>query len=334
MPPWMKLHGRKPSTPLFPSSSEKFLYSITSLGILRNQPLNITRLKLLVLAFIAAFVLVFMTNLVLFNGENSYALDQFYSASPSGRYDRAARLSSSTHEIQASPESDVDSNFDREFDSVLGRHLYREDGLLEVNYNGSHPMLELIERAEEEWRNKHARASRTLREAVDEYERRYGRLPPKGFDDWYVSQFLLYMSSLIEFTNAHRWNFAMEHNVKLPDEYDNIYADLEPFWGIHPSDLAHIQERWVSRKHHIVSIIGKREGGPLTVLNASSTRNEGLEGRIKQKLQLLEPVQHLLPDFEATMDPMDNPATVARWEAKEMLLKAARSGTCTYLSLY
>lgn len=31
------------------------------------------------------------------------------------------------------------------------------------------------------------RQSKTLTEAVEEYKRRYKRLPPKGFDDWRVS---------------------------------------------------------------------------------------------------------------------------------------------------
>lgn len=27
------------------------------------------------------------------------------------------------------------------------------------------------------------------------------------------------------------------NRVLLPDEYDQIYKDLEPFWGIHPDEL-------------------------------------------------------------------------------------------------
>jgi hypothetical protein len=67
---------------------------------------------------------------------------------------------------------------------VLGKHRYRPDGLLEVNENGSHPIYELITRAEKEWEEKLSRASTTFRQAVREYRRRYNRLPPKGFDLW------------------------------------------------------------------------------------------------------------------------------------------------------
>jgi hypothetical protein len=63
-------------------------------------------------------------------------------------------------------------------------HTYRSDGLLEVNPNGTHPLFELIAKAEEAWDQKFKMASKTLEDAVDEYYRRYKRFPPKGFDKW------------------------------------------------------------------------------------------------------------------------------------------------------
>lgn len=67
---------------------------------------------------------------------------------------------------------------------VLGKHKYRQDGLLKVNLEGAHPIYELISRAETEWNEKLQRASKTFEQAVEEYERRYKRAPPKGFDSW------------------------------------------------------------------------------------------------------------------------------------------------------
>jgi hypothetical protein len=66
-------------------------------------------------------------------------------------------------------------------------HLFREDGIVEVNPDGLHPIFELISRAEARWQGKLDRASKTLGEAVREYRRRYRREPPKGFDAWCVS---------------------------------------------------------------------------------------------------------------------------------------------------
>ena len=68
----------------------------------------------------------------------------------------------------------------------LQQHNYRPDGLVEVNPDGPHPIFELIRNAEEEWQAKLARSSKTLAQAVAEYQRRYKRLPPLGFDDWFV----------------------------------------------------------------------------------------------------------------------------------------------------
>jgi hypothetical protein len=57
----------------------------------------------------------------------------------------------------------------------------------------------------------------TLREAVEEYNRRYGRPPPPGFDIWY--------------------QFATDRGTKVIHEYDQIVDDLRPFWGIEPKIL-------------------------------------------------------------------------------------------------
>jgi Sec-independent protein translocase protein TatA len=67
---------------------------------------------------------------------------------------------------------------------ILGKHLFRADGLVEVNEDGAHPIYELISRAEQEWEKKLKRVSRTLGQASNEYRRRYKRRPPKGFDLW------------------------------------------------------------------------------------------------------------------------------------------------------
>ncbi len=67
---------------------------------------------------------------------------------------------------------------------VLEAHHWGSDGLLTVNPKGPHPIFQLITRAETAWAEKHNRASKTLQEAVVEYERRYRRPPPLGFGAW------------------------------------------------------------------------------------------------------------------------------------------------------
>lgn len=80
-------------------------------------------------------------------------------------------------------------------------HKFREDGLLEVNSNGRHPIYDLIQHAEADWTAKLAKQSKTLEEAVKEYERRYKRAPPKGFDHWYVD-FPLPFAEHVSLTSA------------------------------------------------------------------------------------------------------------------------------------
>lgn len=62
-----------------------------------------------------------------------------------------------------------------------------------------------------------AKQSKTLPEAVAEYKRRYGRDPPRGFDQW--------------------WEFAKENNFKFVDEFDAITEDLAPFWTLSGKEL-------------------------------------------------------------------------------------------------
>ena len=70
--------------------------------------------------------------------------------------------------------------------TAAGKHIYRDDGLLQVNPDAPHPIFNLMERSEAAWNKKLKRASKKLDDAVAEYERRYKRLPPLGFDQWYV----------------------------------------------------------------------------------------------------------------------------------------------------
>lgn len=98
-------------------------------------------------------------------------------------------------------------------------HMYSPTGHLVLSSDSTapHPIPQLLALGETRWEELLSRQSRTLGEAVTEYKRRYARLPPKGFDKW--------------------WQFATEHNVVLPDEYDRINTDLSPFWGLPKSEM-------------------------------------------------------------------------------------------------
>ncbi|KAG6896164.1 hypothetical protein C0992_009913 [Termitomyces sp. T32_za158] len=198
---------------------------------------------------------------------------------------------------------------------VLLPHIYRDDGLLEVNPDGGHPILELIELANARWKSKLTRASKTLDDAVREYVKRYKRRPPKGFDKWF--------------------EYVEKNNVQLPDEYDQIYKDIEPFWGYHPLDLQELQNEQELQTDTFT--LGLNETDQLEVLVVSfapSTNNwspHSLLGGARSIIKLLKDVEQDLPPFRAVISPHDSPALISDYEVKKMALDAA--GRNTYMDI-
>lgn len=110
-----------------------------------------------------------------------------------------------------------------------------------------HPITQLMADAEAAYRQKVARQSKTLRDAVAEYRKRYGRAPPKGFDRW--------------------WTFAQANGVRLVDEFDGVVADLAPFWELSGAEL-----RTRAQEVCTISFCPMRSGPPITRrLSASPT---------------------------------------------------------------
>ncbi|KAG2063178.1 hypothetical protein BDR04DRAFT_978260, partial [Suillus decipiens] len=186
----------------------------------------------------------------------------------------------------------------------LEDHYYGDNGLLVVNPNGSHPIWELIERAEDAWEKKLGRASKTLDEAVAEYKRRYHRPPPIRFEKW--------------------WDYVVAHNVQLPDEYDDIYRDLEPFWGIDPLDFQKTREQ-LEAKEQTVVIAKTDQNSVIEIVNYHLPEESAprLIASIERILDLLRDVEDLLPPFRAVFSPHDNPAMLSDYGVKSMSLEAA-----------
>ncbi|KAG6865554.1 hypothetical protein C0991_001558 [Blastosporella zonata] len=165
---------------------------------------------------------------------------------------------------------------------ISAPHVYSPSGLLHVNPDGIHPILALVRSAEDEWDRKLDRASRTLEEAVREYKRRYRRDPPAGFDDW--------------------WDFAQEMDAQLPDEYDTMYRELEPFWGMDPADLATIQAAQETR-HDTFTILKNITHDTHLITTAFSDpenwEQKGLLRGLEEIITLLDPIEPALRPFRA-----------------------------------
>lgn len=125
-----------------------------------------------------------------------------------------------------------------------------------------------------------------------------------------------------------RWKYVTEHNVQLPDEYDQIFHDLEPFWGLEPSDLFKTQAELETRIDSYT--IGKQDGSDVDVLTYAFTegRYDQLIAGSKKIIALLKDIQHLLPDFRMTISPHDGPNFLSDWEIKRATLEAAAAKTC------
>ncbi|TFK70244.1 hypothetical protein BDN72DRAFT_766794 [Pluteus cervinus] len=189
-------------------------------------------------------------------------------------------------------------------------HVAHSNGILEVNPNGPHPIFQLIRGAEREWQMKLEHASQTLDEAVEEYKRRYRRAPPQGFDKW--------------------WDYAVANNVQLPDEYDQISEDLEPFWGLDPKELQRIEalyeannDIYMMEKNDDASMRIARVGGK----NTTAVEDKDIPQSARRMLALLHDVQHHLLPFKALFSTLDNPYIMKNHEFRQTLLDAAASQT-------
>ncbi|KAG6828633.1 hypothetical protein H0H92_007225 [Tricholoma furcatifolium] len=221
---------------------------------------------------------------------------------------RTSHLISSSNTASAEPQPVcIPDSPPQKRPSLLLPHTYRDDGLLEVNPDGGHPIFELIELANARWKSKLSRASKTLEEAAQEYERRYKRRPPKGFDKW--------------------WQYVKRHNVQLPDEYDQIYRDIEPFWGYHPLDLQALQSK--QELHTDTFTLGLNETDELDVLRLSFADSENnynpynLLTGARDIMELLEDVAQDLPPFRAVISPHDSPSLITDYQVRQMALDAA-----------
>ena len=118
----------------------------------------------------------------------------------------------------------------------------------------------------------------------------------------------------------------MKHNVQLPDEYDEIHHDLEPFWGIDPGDLAHIQDEL--EKGFDITTVAKTPSSPEFEIVNTTIRGDPASAfrRINDILDLISDIEHELPPMRISFSHHDNPNMLSDWRIRNMALEAARNG--------
>ncbi|KAG8895495.1 Glycosyltransferase Family 90 domain containing protein [Tulasnella sp. 417] len=170
-----------------------------------------------------------------------------------------------------------------------------------------------MSRAEKAWGVKHEKASKSLAQAVAEYRRRYNRPPPLGFDKW--------------------WEYVQQHKVLLPDEYDRIYHDIEPFWAIEPAELAKSQSHLETQAGSFTVVSNAGKISVEVQLSSTDpdgveavTANYGLKKRAEDQAELLKAVQEYLPDFRATFANDKLPSQIVTAHMRDAAVQAARQG--------
>ncbi|GAA5983978.1 hypothetical protein JCM10908_005999 [Rhodotorula pacifica] len=173
--------------------------------------------------------------------------------------------------------------------------------------NQPHPIHYLIREGKKAWKAKVARQSKTLKAAVAEYERRYWRRPPKGFDHWF--------------------EFAKENDFVMIDEFDAMMDKVLPFLAVKPSTLAQRHELiqfdekfWIQDKTFTLELKGH---GKVAELHGPM---KNTNGRAQQMVDLLRRVGKFLPDVNITFTGHDVPWVTMSGETRAKHMEAAREG--------
>ncbi|EPE29541.1 hypothetical protein GLAREA_00701 [Glarea lozoyensis ATCC 20868] len=166
-----------------------------------------------------------------------------------------------------------------------------------ASVNDQHPILDLMRDADEAFRIYDESRSKTFRETVAKYRRKYGRHPPPGFRDWY--------------------KMARDKNVYNVDDFDQIMDDLRPFWGIDPFEIRNLAGHMSSEEHGGVS--------GLHIRNKKVWRLTNQNWRVEIMAKMVQPFVKYLPDMDIAMNRLDQPRVVVPWDDMQKLLESERA---------
>lgn len=175
-----------------------------------------------------------------------------------------------------------------------------------------HPIPKLMADARESYDTKVARQSKSLDEAVKEYQRRYKRAPPKGFDIWY--------------------EFAVENDAVMIDEYDNLVRDLEPFWQFNGKE---IRQRCIDVGYlPSVDLVRISNGTTRTIDVSKGFDDSEVGARAKGFRVMLEKFQQHLPDMDFPINEKAEGRILVPWEEKLYSNLTADSSSELVLNLF
>ncbi|KAB5580080.1 hypothetical protein GE09DRAFT_1080785 [Coniochaeta sp. 2T2.1] len=144
--------------------------------------------------------------------------------------------------------------------------------------------------------------SKSLAEAVEQYQQRYLTLPPPHFDKWYA--------------------FATAHNSPIIDTFDQIHNDLLPFWGVPPAVLrnytTHLLEQTragiggFSIRNHTIKLSPLTPGSHFWMMDGYR--------------EMVEPYLQWLPDLDMAFNIDDECRVVVPFDdMEELIAKGSRA---------
>ncbi|KAF2786759.1 glycosyltransferase family 90 protein [Melanomma pulvis-pyrius CBS 109.77] len=156
----------------------------------------------------------------------------------------------------------------------------------------AHPIDYLMKKAYGTYRTLLEKQTTNLPSATAAYRSRRGRHPPPGFDRWF--------------------QYAKEHDAVIVEEFfDQIYHDLNPFWGVHAKQIR-------QQAKHFSQVISVRNG------NVSVKTDKD---RVWMNLwsDLITNIQEWLPDVDVPINVMDESRVIVPWEDINQYIKTEQS---------
>ncbi|KAK2765368.1 hypothetical protein FQN54_008214 [Arachnomyces sp. PD_36] len=140
-----------------------------------------------------------------------------------------------------------------------------------------------------------ATGSPNLEHAVIEYQRRYNRQPPPGFDKWY--------------------EFAAARSNLIIDDFDQIYEDLLPFQAMTPEHLRELTNQMVVNPSNNIAAVTIRDGTANIQEDILPTHRWMADGVAK----MIAPFAEHLPDMDIALNLNDECMVAVPWEALDYL---------------
>lgn len=153
-----------------------------------------------------------------------------------------------------------------------------------------HPLHGLLQASSESLQQFEMRERRilTLENAIEDYESRYGRIPPPGFDIWF--------------------DYAKKHDTLVLSDFDQIEKDLAPFWNIKPSSIRQRTYIAIQDRFNYISPLRIRNGS----VSAPPMEIPTHYWMLERLMEMMTDFVAFLPDMDLAINLNDEPRVLAR----------------------